>query len=144
MKPLTDQSFAPFARLMLSLALTILIVAGCAKEYRFFPPESEAGMACITKCQTPLLSCKIRADERDRAIFEQCTKIEPIKYQQCTTRAQADYTACLRYAKDADRKKCKLESCYERTCTHNPNYASCEADHRQCYRACGGQIREIE
>ena len=101
----------------------ICLVAACTTtEYRYTPPTSRKGEACVERCQARQQSC--RDDETSRAESSKA---------QCERDSQTEYDACLKYS--SDRKKCYQKGCYDFAST-----AQCDSDFRACYQNCGGRI----
>ncbi|MBN1831843.1 MAG: hypothetical protein JW896_07000, partial [Deltaproteobacteria bacterium] len=113
------------------IALTCLVIGltGCAKEYRYIPPTSEAGLQCVTKCLAVKDACRDRVLESARVVQQECERQSAEEYLECKIRAEEEYSqcqdkakeeyyACLKYASDrslCEGKKCEEERCYKRT-----------------------------
>lgn len=149
-----------------TLLLGILTAAasllwGCTTEYRYTPPTTAAGRACVLHCQAVQAGCRNSRDQRATAAYNQCRQDAAVNQDQCQRQAlfdqqqcqhdsDVDYTACLKYARtDADRagcrqKSCPLRSCNASSCYNSADYDICDSDFRLCYQTCGGQVEEVQ
>lgn len=136
----------------------MLIFTGCAKQYSYMPPKSEAGLQCVSQCQERKNTCRDIEAHRASKNKHACEVQADTEYSSCVTNAEDesyvcqkdakdDYYACLKYASDRSichEKPCKQERCVKQTCYNSPNYRNCESEFSICFQQCGGTIQEIE
>ena len=136
----------------------VIGLTGCAKNYKYIPPKTEAGLQCVTQCLSMKNTCRERELKNARASQKACEKKSAEEYleckisaeeefAQCQEEAKDEYYACLKYAKDrstCDEKQCEKKHCYERRCHESPNYRSCDINYRECYQQCGGVVEVIK
>lgn len=147
-----------FRILLIALSWFVIVLAGCAEKYRYIPPESQAGLQCVTQCMSMKNTCRDREVENARIAQEACEKnateeyieckiISEEEFVQCQEEAKEEYYACLKYASDrssCEEKQCEKKHCYERTCYESANFRSCDSDYRECYQQCGGIVEVIK
>ena len=147
-------------RIWVTIALTCFVIGmtGCAKEYKYIPPTSEAGLQCVTQCLSIKNTCRDRELENARTAQKECKRQSAEEYLECKTRAEEEffqcqekakeeYYACLKYASDrslCEEKECEEKRCYERKCHESANFSSCDSDYRECYQQCGGVVEVME
>jgi len=141
----------------LGLVLALLLV-GCAKEYVYIPPATEAGVQCVAGCQARQAQCRERATESAAAEKRACEETataevyaceanRDAEYLACQDAAEADYVGCRKYAPDPSgciKQTCTLQSCTRNSCYQSANYSLCGSDFRACYQQCGGKIELMD
>jgi len=118
------------------LMVLIAVLTSCGPTYRttyeFIPPESAAGMQCLTNCQL---------------IVQQCESNLRLEQQNCETQAALEYQLCMAsrvMGPDPKRgwrsPKC-LQNCYcsRRYCSMSSTEV-CQVRFRECYSQCGGKV----
>jgi hypothetical protein len=140
------------------IVITASILSGCAKEYVYTPPKSEAGIACVSHCQERQAICRDRALSEADAKKSQCERTANREYKQCTFEAEqtfascqetakTDYYACLKYAQKRDtcrESACVKNTCSKQSCYRHVSYTQCDSEFRDCYQQCGGRIDEAK
>jgi len=151
--------FSP--KTIMFFAFFVLLFSGCvSKKYVFTPPASDTGLQCVMQCQSTKTRCrdietKNKSIEKQRCLqqadedFYDCKEIAKVEYYECKKESDLDYIACLKHAKNRDKckeKDCskKKDKCYRSSCYNSPNFDSCDSNHRDCYRQCGGIVDVIE
>lgn len=105
-----------------SIIFGVLLCTACETNYRFTPPDSESGKACITKCMTQDNICRDH-QRKDEA--------------RCEKSSKEDYERCLRnFSQSAN-------SCVRRDCSISSNY-TCTETYQACYQQCGGKVEVIK
>lgn len=136
----------------------VIGMTGCAKKYRYIPPDSQAGLKCVTQCLSIKDICRERELENAKAAQQACEKRSAEEYLeckisaeeefvQCQEEAREEYYACLKYASERSschEKQCEEKYCYERGCYESPDFSSCDSDYRECYQQCGGIVEVIK
>ena len=123
------------------VAAFTLLLAACATEYTYEPPTTSEGKFCVAKCQGRQGNCHESEQVRARDEQQRCQREGERKQAQCDHDSQIEYDACLKYSKtDADRNKCKKNSCDAPGCYSSANYGQCDSDYRACFQSCGGKV----
>lgn len=95
-------------------------------EYTYQPPQDAMGTNCILLCENIKMQCRTNEKYRIQSCEDQ-NRIARLEYERCVA---VGYDYCW----DDWTMFCGME-----------NYQRCDADYRQCYQNCGGQIfsREV-
>jgi len=94
-------------------------------DYKFTPPATAEGKACIAKCEEKQDSCKSEIEEKAEK-----------KQEECENKNKQEYYSCLKYS--SNRNEC-IE--HKNLCLHNlVSTSSCEEKYRTCYQSCGGTV----
>lgn len=108
------------------LYLAMVLAGGCASEpeYRFVPPTTADGEACIAKCEQKRQDCRsgqMTAARDCQARFE---------------RTLRDFDGCRRNAISPGSHG----ACVAPRACSVPGEGTCEPDYRTCYTDCGGKV----
>ena len=147
-----------FRLMLLLLSFIFFGMTGCATQYAYTPPESEAGLKCVAQCLSIKNTCRERELERARVAQKACERNSAQEYLECKARSEEEfnqcqeesekeYYACLKYAEDRSschEEECKEKNCYERRCSESARFSYCENDYRECYQQCGGTIEVVK
>lgn len=128
---------APWVRCVLAVMLAL---AACSPVYetgyRLEPPASPTAetQACLAGCAAAQDACLDSAEAR----LSLCEDRSTLRRQSCEQQAQLDYMVCSG-ASDRDGVSCSRRRCERASCPRT-ELASCAADHRRCFAACGGSV----
>lgn len=139
------------AQLGLIVAFSLM---GCAKEYVYIPPVTEAGTQCVTGCQDRQAQCRERAvenaasekkacEESAAAEASACEAEREAELLICQEEAETDYAGCRKYAPNPNgciKQTCPTQPCLKNSCYQSVSYSFCDSDFRACYQQCGGKI----
>lgn len=147
-----------YKTLVIALFFFVIGLTGCAENYRYIPPTSEAGLKCVTQCLSIKNTCRESELESAKAAQQECERRSSDEYLECKIRAEEEYVrcqekakeeyiACLKYASDRSschEEQCEEKSCYKRGCYESADFRICDSDYRDCYQQCGGVVEVIK
>ena len=108
---------------------TIGVAGWLFDDYKFTPPATTEGKACIAKCEEKQDSCS-------SGIKEKADK----KFEDCENKNKQEYDSCLKYS--SNRAACSPN---EKICIHDfVSTSSCEEKYRTCYQNCGGTVEILK
>ena len=110
-----------------STFITAIFLTSCGPvfetHYKFSPPKSSAGYACINQCDVSRV---------------QCLQLEDYQQRDCTDQARYEASECRDNLYRYENRKPKWYECGESSCS--VNYDQCDASYRSCYETCGGNV----
>lgn len=130
-------------KLGLFFALLAMLTA-CATEYRYIPPGTASGQACVRKCWDERQNCAAIENQNAQSRYAVCVARANTEMLQCERDAAVQYAACLKNTSDREEKKCHLRHCSEPYCSDRGDTSACESDYRLCFQSCGGVIQEVK
>lgn len=115
--------------------LIIVMLISCSPryhtEYYKLPLKNQNQIMCTQICEGSRQSC-IQMENQN---YQHCKNIAEMTYQNCL--ANRVYV----YNQKKNRTECKMNCYCSRNHCSQPNYELCEENYRQCYVACGGEIK---
>ena len=83
-----------YKTLVIALFFFVIGLTGCAENYRYIPPTSEAGLKCVTQCLSIKNTCRERKLESDKIAKQQCERRSADEYLDCKIRAEEEFAQC--------------------------------------------------
>ena len=145
-----------FFQLFFVLIFGLILISCATYKEEMIPPESPAGMACVSQCNQSKQSCQIS----DSVLKQQCDAAYSRslnEYQTCKLRNPAT-SYCTSYRTKTDtidgkivtKQECtstRYESpCKEpvKSCSTPFNSSRCDNNFKACFSSCGGVINRFE
>ena len=126
---------------IIAISAVLMVISACETQYTYTPPETQDGKNCVMQCQNNQTQCKGNEQQRAYTLQQECMSKSNEANKQCEIESQADYNACIKYARtDFDRTMCTKKVCTKDSCGSSANFSFCEGEFRGCYQQCGGKV----
>jgi hypothetical protein len=123
------KQIAALSVLSLFVYSTAAVAGWFFDDYKFTPPATAEGKACIEKC-----------DEKQDSCSSQIKEKADKKFEDCENKNKQEYDSCLKYS--SNRATCIPN---EKVCIHDfVSTSSCEEKYRTCYQNCGGTVEILK